>query len=81
MNVDSLHLWKSQGTLMSESENYAFTRGKIRAERAARIKANATTLACIIIPAGLGSLMHAGWAIGLAVAGIGVDLVYFRRAA
>ena len=42
---------------------------------------NATTLACILIPTTLGSLIHVGWAIGLAVVGFAVDAVYIRRTA
>jgi hypothetical protein len=64
---------------MSEPENYAFTRAKIRAERSASIKANVTTIACILIPAAVGSLIHEGTAVALGVIGFCVDALYIRR--
>ena len=63
---------------MKNPQNYTFTQAKIRTERSARVKATLTTLAWTLTPAAIGSTVHVGWAIGLAIVGFGVDYVFLR---
>lgn len=64
---------------MATSSSCNLTREQVSAGRKSRIKAVVATLACTLIPAGLGSLVHVGWAVTFAVLGLAADAIYFRR--
>jgi hypothetical protein len=61
------------------TENYSFTRKKIREDRRELVRARVLALLFYAAPVALGSLIHVGWAVAGVFVGFALNVIYFRR--